>query len=102
MNPQRKFGVAGLVAFAAAAVLFGGGVVPRVMVSRVKAGENAAIAALINISEAENAYRDKYRDIGFATAIANLSVARTKDCEPSPQQACMVEYALARNDGQPF
>lgn len=70
--------------------------------SHVSAGENAAIAALINISEAENAYRERYADIGYAPTIANLSVARTKGCEPSPQQACMLEYGLARNEGRPF
>jgi hypothetical protein len=101
-SKQQLVGLLWLGAFALAVFMVGAFAVPRVMVSRVKAGENAAIAALINISEAENAYRERYREIGYAPAIANLSVARTKDCEPSPQQACMLEYGLARNDGQPF
>jgi len=85
-----------------ASLLVGGIVIPQVLHSHIAAGENAAIAALINLSEAETAYRERYRDIGFAPAIGALAVSREKHCNPSPQQACMVEYGLARNEGKPF
>jgi hypothetical protein len=99
---NRAISVPTLLAVTVAAVLVGGLVVPRILNSKVTAGEDAAIAALINIGEAENAYRDRYPQIGFAPTIASLSVGRGKHCEPTPQQACMLDQALARNEGRPF
>jgi hypothetical protein len=83
-------------------LLFGGLAVPRLLHTEVTAGETATIAALINLSEAEAAYRERYNDIGFAPRIAALSVSRTRHCDPSPQQACLVDIGLARNSGRPF
>lgn len=83
------------------ALLIGGFVVPSLLDSHIAAGENAAIAALINISEAETVYRDRYPQIGFAPSVSVLSVSRTKDCAPSPQQACMIEHGLAHAE-RPF
>ena len=83
------------------ALLIGAFVLPRLLNSHVVAGENAAIAALINISEAENAYRERYPEIGFAPSIAALSAARAKNCEPSPEQACFIDYDLAHTE-KPF
>lgn len=91
-----------LVALLSVALLFGGFVVPRILHTEVTAGETAAISALINLSEAEGAYRERYPDIGFARSIAALSVSRSKHCDPSPEQACLVDIALARNSGRPF
>jgi hypothetical protein len=91
-----------LVTFVTVALLFGGFAVPRLLHTEVTAGETAAISALINLSEAEAAYRERYRDIGFAPSIAALAVSRSKHCDPLPEQACLVDIALARNNGRPF
>jgi hypothetical protein len=91
-----------LVTLLTVALLFGGFAVPRLLHTEVTAGETAAISALINLSEAEGAYRERYSDIGFAAHIAALSVSRSKHCDPSPEQACLVDIGLARNNGRPF
>ena len=99
---KRPISGAVLLAITVAAVAVGGWLVPRILHAPVRAGEDAAIAALINIGEAENAYRERYPQIGFAARMAALSVGGGKQCDPTPQQACMLDRALARNEGRPF
>jgi hypothetical protein len=98
----RTFGIGTLTAVAFLLLAIGAFLVPRVLHSQVTAGEDAAIAALINISEAQSAYRFRYAAVGFAADLASLAVSRSKECVPSPQQACMLEYDLARNHGRAF
>jgi hypothetical protein len=96
--PKR---ILALLIFCAALLLIGGLIVPHLINADNTAGEHAAIASLINISNAERAYREQYPNIGFAP-LAALSVTRDKHCEPSPEHACLLEYGLASNNGHPF
>jgi type II secretory pathway pseudopilin PulG len=103
MRDIRGISLLELVIILALVMIAAAVTIPRLLQSRVYAGETSAIVSLSILNQAERDYARLFPGIGFAPHLANLRTPQA-GCsgDPKPSEACLIHFALAQADVREF